>query len=114
MRGKRAKATSSLPMDSKTPSVVRRRHAASSLGYASSRLRLAMRRRRGIPMSSKRAQRSPSQSASGRGEYSRAAIKARARPDSRALRKADRARNLFDPAAGNDEVIGIEHGGLAR
>src|SRR5580704_10223631 len=68
-----------------------------------------MRRRRGIARSSAFAQRAPSQSANGLGEYSSAVITTRATPASRALRNADLERNLFDPAAADDKVTRIEH-----
>src|ERR1700733_7528289 len=73
-----------------------------------------MRRRRGIARSSTFAQRAPSQSANGLGEYSSAAIRMRATPASRALRTADRLRNLFDPTAGEDKAPRIEHRRLPR
>src|SRR6202167_3507899 len=69
-------------------------------------------RKRGIATSSNCAQRAPSQSATGLGEYSSDRIRPRASTASRALRKADRLRNLFDPTAGDDKVTRIEHRGL--
>src|ERR1700733_6295726 len=71
-----------------------------------------MRRKRGIARSSTLAQAVPRRFAMGRGAYSSNETRIWASPASRALRRAERFRNLFDPTTGDDEVARIKHGCL--
>ena len=116
MRGKRAKATSSRPMDAKTPSMV----CASPGGVA---IRIGERQiafgdaaqtRNRRDRAAARSLR-PASRPRGRGEYSSDADQHARQSRFQSVAEAPTASaNLFDPAAADDEVTRIEHGRLPR